>query len=524
MSIFKREHLIYKLRQNSNWDVIIIGGGATGLGVALDCATRGYNTLLLEQVDFAKGTSSRSTKLVHGGVRYLAQGNIDLVREALYERGLMLKNAPHLVRNQSFIIPSYSWWGVVFYTLGLKVYDLLSGKLSFGKSVRIGKKETITRISTLKENHLKGGIVYHDGQFDDSRLAVNIAQTCIEQRATVLNHFKVRSLLKDNDGLVNGVIAIDAETHEEFCLKSKVVVNATGVFTDDILKMDLPSAKNRIRPSQGIHLVFDKSFLPGNDAIMIPKTKDGRVLFLVPWHNRVVVGTTDTVLDSHSLEPKPLEAEIDFIISTANQYLNKTVTRKDVLSIFAGLRPLAAPMDKSEKTKEISRSHKIIVSASELITITGGKWTTYRKMAEDTVNKINELNKLPSTPCKTAHLSIHGAIDHKGELGHLYIYGTDVEGLKKLKQDHPEWSERLHCRLEFTKAEVIWAIRHEMARTVEDVLARRVRVLFLDAEAAQEIAPMVGELIREELNQTEAWREESISAFLTIAKHYVITK
>ena len=522
MSIFERRTLISQLEASQNWDVIIIGGGATGLGVALDCATRGYKTLLLEQIDFAKGTSSRSTKLVHGGVRYLAQGNIDLVREALYERGLMMKNASHLVSNQSFIIPSYSWWNNIFYTVGLKVYDFLSGKLSFGSSKRIGKKETMARLSTVKSEGLRGGVVYHDGQFDDSRLAVNIAQTCIEQGATVLNHFKVKNITKEGKGIINGVVAIDTETKKEYNLGAKVVVNATGVFTDEILQMDKPTAKNTIRPSQGVHLVFDKSFLSGSDAIMIPKTDDGRVLFLVPWHNRVVVGTTDTILDSHSLEPEPLEEEINFIIKNANRYLNKNVSRKDVLSIYAGLRPLAAPKDDSEKTKEISRSHKIIVSESELVTITGGKWTTYRKMAEDTVDKIIALNKLPNKPCKTADLAIHGANGQTDFSDHLYVYGSDVNDLKSLSESHPEWSELLHERLEFTKAEVIWAVRYEMARSIEDVLSRRVRVLFLDAKAAIEMAPRVGELLRKELNQTEAWKIQQISEFTEIAQQYVL--
>jgi len=333
-NLFIREHLIDQLKKVTKWDVIVIGGGATGLGIALDSTTRGFKTLLLEQIDFAKGTSSRSTKLVHGGVRYLAQGNIDLVKESLYERGLLLKNASHLVSNQSFIIPNYNWLGSIKYLIGLKMYDLLAGKLSFGKSKHINKKETLSRLSTIKNIGLKGGVVYHDGQFDDSRLAVNMAQTCIENGATVLNHFKVEKLLKNDIDLVNGVTALDTETNVTYSVQAKVIINATGVFTDDILKMDNSEAKNIVRPSQGIHLVLDKSFLPGNDAIMIPKTIDGRVLFLVPWHNKVIVGTTDTLLDSHSLEPIALPEEVDFVIATVNSYLNKKVRKEDV-SIFA---------------------------------------------------------------------------------------------------------------------------------------------------------------------------------------------
>jgi glycerol-3-phosphate dehydrogenase len=521
-SLYKRERLIKQIQENSEWDVIVIGGGATGLGVALDCTTRGYKTLLLEQVDFSKGTSSKSTKLLHGGVRYLAQGNIDLVKEALYERGLLYWNAPHLVRRQSFIIPNYNCWDNFFYAVGLKVYDLLAGKLSFGKSTRINKKETISRLETIKNEHLKGGVVYHDGQFDDSRLAINIAQTCIENGATVLNHFEVKQLLKNNNGIVNGVIAKDIETNISYNLNAKVVINATGIFTNEILQMDNVGAKNIVRPSQGIHLVLDKSFLPGNDAIMIPKTDDGRVLFLVPWHNRVVVGTTDTLLDNHSLEPKALAEEVDFIISTANKYLNKKVCKEDVLSIYAGLRPLAATKDKSEKTKEISRSHKIIVSNSELITITGGKWTTYRRMAEDTVNKAIAIGKLPNVSCKTENLRIHGSKVSLNTTPHLKVYGSDQDHILKLIKETPELEEKLHLRLAYTKAEIIWAIRNEMARTVDDILARRVRALFLDARAAIEIAPLVAEMLAKELSKDAVWQQQQIKEFNTIANQYVL--
>ncbi len=522
MSLFNRVSLIKQLQENSNWDVIVIGGGATGLGVALDSITRGYKTLLLEQIDFAKGTSSRSTKLVHGGVRYLAQGNIDLVKEALYERGLMLKNASHLVKDQSFIIPNYKWWDNFFYTVGLKIYDFLAGKLSFGKSIRINKDETTFRLETLKSENLKGGVVYHDGQFDDSRLAVNIAQTCIEKGATVLNHCKVKKLLKNEKSIVNGVVVEDTETEISYKLNAKIVINATGVFTDDVLQMDDANAKNIVRPSQGVHLVLDQSFLPGNDAIMIPKTDDGRVLFLVPWHNKVVVGTTDTLLDSHSLEPKPLEEEVNFILNTANRYLNKKVSREDVLSVFAGLRPLAAPKDKSEKTKEISRSHKIIVSKSKLITITGGKWTTYRRMAQDTINKAIIVGKLPKKRNQTKQLSIHGNMKNVDRSNHLYIYGSDQKAIELLINKSPELGKKLHKRLAYTKAEVIWAIRNEMARTVDDILARRVRALFLDAKAAIEITPEVASILAKELNKDETWQQQQIKEFTTIANQYVL--
>lgn len=522
MNIFERSAITKGIETVEEWDVVVIGGGATGLGVALDSVTRGYKTLLLEQIDFAKGTSSRSTKLVHGGVRYLAQGDIDLVKEALYERGLLLKNAAHLAKDQTFIIPNYKWWDGIFYTVGLKVYDFLAGKLSLGKSVHINKKKTVERISTIKADKLRGGVVYHDGQFDDSRLAVNVAQTCVEHGATILNHTKVINVTKDNNGNVNGVVAMDTETQKEFTVKTKAIINATGIFTDDILRMDNPNAKNLVRPSQGVHLVLDKSYLPGDDAIMIPKTDDGRVLFLVPWHDKVVVGTTDTLLDEHSLEPTALEEEIEFILRTANKYLTKTVTRNDVLSIFAGLRPLAAPQDENEKTKEISRSHKIIVSNTGLVTITGGKWTTFRRMAQDTVDKAIAIGKLPSKACRTKELSIHGSTQHINRNNHLYIYGSDQAKIEQLIAAQPELGEPLHKNLPYLKAEALWAVRYEFARTVEDVLARRVRALFLDANAAIEMAPKVANIMAKELNKDQSWEQEQVKAFTNVAKNYVL--
>lgn len=504
------------------WDVIVVGGGATGLGAALDAASRGYQTLLLEQADFAKGTSSRSTKLVHGGVRYLAQGDIGLVREALHERGLLLKNAAHLVKNESFIIPNYEWWGGAFYTIGLTLYDLLAGKLGFGKAKHISKKETILRLPTVQQKNLYGGVVYHDGQFDDSRLAVNLAQTSLEQGATILNYFKVISLIKNPEGRISGVVTIDAESGKTYSVKGKTVINATGVFVDNLLQMDKPGKKPLVRSSQGVHLVLEKSFMPGEDAIMIPKTDDGRVLFVVPWHDKLVVGTTDTPLDQHSLEPVALEEEISFILRTASRYLTKAPARKDVLSVFAGLRPLAAPEDGSSKTKEISRSHKLMVTDSGLITITGGKWTTYRRMGEDTIDKAIEVGQLKPIPCQTKNLSIHGSTPDVDRSNHLYVYGTDHKALLALGQENPDWGVQIHPRLPYLQAEVIWGVRYEMARTVEDILARRVRALFLDARAAIDAAPIVAELMANELGKDDAWQEQQVFTFRKLAQSYLL--
>jgi len=517
-----REEQVEQLKNPAKiWDMIVIGGGATGLGIAVDAASRGFKTLLLEQSDFAKGTSSRSTKLVHGGVRYLAQGNIGLVVEALRERGRLLQNAPHLVRNEIFIIPNYSWWSSIFYSVGLSVYDLLAGKRSFGRSRLISKKETIYRIPNIQQKNLKSGVLYHDGQFDDARLAVSLAVTAIEQGATVLNYFKVKGLTKEGNN-IKGVLAQDMETGVSYSLKSKSVINATGVFVDEVLVMDAPESGPMVRPSQGIHLVFRKSFLGSRDALMIPQTKDGRVLFAIPWHNRTLVGTTDTPLDSHQMEPKALEEEIQFILDTAAIYLTRTPTRKDVLSVFAGLRPLAAPQGENQKTKEISRSHKLIVSPTGLITITGGKWTTYRQMAEETVNRAIEVAGLPHRTNRTKTLSLHGSTDSADWSDPLFVYGSDALTLKVLAKANPPWKQILDQRLPYIGAEVIWAVRNEMARTIEDVLARRTRALFLDARAAMDMAPAVARLMAEELKKDAVWEKEQLVSFLNVAKYYLV--
>jgi len=508
--------------QESTWDMIVIGGGATGLGAALDATTRGFKTLLLEQSDFSKGTSSRSTKLVHGGVRYLAQGDISLVLEALHERGLLRQNAPHLVKNQKFIIPNYSWWTGPFFTVGMKVYDMMAGSLGLGPSEHISKEETLKAIPNLSEKDLTGGVIYYDGQFDDSRLAVNLTQTIIENDGVALNYFKVTGLLKDSDGMICGVKAIEEESGEEFKIKSKAVINATGVFVDDILKMNDPEAKKIVRPSQGVHIILDKSFLQSESAIMIPKTSDGRVLFAVPWHDKVVVGTTDTPIDETSLEPRALDEEIDFILTTAAQYLKKDPTKEDVLCIFAGLRPLAAPQGDDLSTKEISRSHKLIVSLSGLVTITGGKWTTYRKMAEDTVNKAMMIAGLEHKKCVTENMPIHGYVKQVDYNDHMYVYGSDRIKLMGLINKNPELGEKLHENLPFFKVEVLWAVRHEMARTVEDVLARRVRALFLDARASIAMAPEVARIMAKELNLDKQWIDLQIEEYTELAKSYLL--
>lgn len=516
---FSRDEFIQHLDRQTSWDVIVIGGGATGLGIAVDAASRGYTTLLLEQADLAKGTSSRSTKLVHGGVRYLAKGDIRLVYHALDERAILLQNAAHLVKPQSFIIPCYSRLSAIKYIIGLKLYDWLSGRFSFGTSSLLSVKKVVEQLPNINTRGLIAGVEYFDGQFDDARLAINLAKTSVEKGGALINYCKVTGLQKAN-GKITGVVAIDLETQREYLLQAKVVINATGIFVDEVLKMDEPGRKSLVRPSQGIHIVLNKSFLKSSNAILIPKTKDGRVLFAVPWHEHVLVGTTDTPLTNNSLEPVARDEEIDFILETIKDYFSVKATRTDVLSVFAGLRPLAATQKNTNSTKEISRDHKLLVSASGLVTITGGKWTTYRKMAEDTVNKAIEVGKLDKRVCTTKRLKIHGCTTNFIQ-GHFSVYGTDADCIKELIKENPALSKKLISGLPYTHAEVVWATRFEMARTPEDVLGRRLRILFLDASSAMEAAPRVAELMAHELGYTQQWQTEQVACFIKVAAQYL---
>jgi len=517
-----RNEMLSHLKKVDVWDIIVIGGGASGLGTALDAASRGFKTLLLEQHDFAKGTSSRSTKLVHGGVRYLQQGDISLVLEALRERGLMLQNAPHLVRNQSFIIPNYEWWGGPFYTIGLKMYDMMAGKLGLGPSKSLTLEETVEAIPTLVKDGLKGGVVYHDGQFDDARMAISLAMTCADYGGTVLNYTEVTGLIKDDQDLVIGVEVKDIEKGKHYKLRAKSIVNATGVWADKVMQMDEPDAKDMIRPSQGVHLVLDNSFLQSKHAIMIPHTSDGRVLFAVPWHNRVIVGTTDTLVNEASLEPRALEEEIEFILSTAGTYLTKVPTRQDVKSIFAGLRPLAAPQGDEKSTKEISRHHKVLISLSGLITLTGGKWTTYRKMGEDAVDKAILLAGLPERKSITENLMIHSFSQNVSLDNPNSVYGTDIQTLESLVDEDKSYGDFLSEQLQITKAQLILAVREEMARTVEDFLARRTRALLLDARESIKICESVAQIMAKELDQNDKWIDQQIEQYTDLAKGYYL--
>ncbi|MDZ7694906.1 MAG: glycerol-3-phosphate dehydrogenase/oxidase [Balneolaceae bacterium] len=517
----QRKELISQLTDETEiWDFIIIGGGATGLGTAVEAASRGYKTLLLEQHDFAKGTSSRSTKLVHGGVRYLRQGNIALVLEALRERGLLRKNAPHLVKNQSFIVPNYDWWEGPFYGIGLKIYDKLAGDLGLGPSKHLSKEDTLQYIPTLEPEGLNGGVIYHDAQFDDSRLAVNLVQTILDHDGLAINYMKVTDLLKAN-GLVSGVQVEDQLGDNSFELQARVVVNATGIFTDSIRRMDDPTRDKIIQPSQGVHIVLDKSFQPGESAIMVPKTDDGRVLFAVPWHNRIIVGTTDTPLDEPSLEPRAREEEIEFLLTHAARYLTKDPEATDVLSVFAGLRPLVSRSG-SKDTSSISRDHTLLIDPSGLVTITGGKWTTYRKMAEDTVNEAALVAGLDERESNTENLRLHGWLKNSEAAEPFEMYGSDALSLKKIVEEKEGFGQPMHKNLPYTPAEVVWGARSELAQTVEDILARRTRALLLDARASIQIADQVAELLADELDKDEEWQQQQVKDYTELAEGYLL--
>ena len=469
------------------WDVLVIGGGASGLGAAVDAASRGYRTLLLEQHDFAKGTSSRSTKLVHGGVRYLRQGNISLVRDSLRERALILRNAPHVARRQSFIVPAYGVFDRLFYGVGLKVYDRLAGQFSLGHSRLLSREETLRELPTAQPDGLRGGVQYFDGQFDDARLAISLAQTLWDLGGIGLNYTTVVRFLKQADR-ITGVVAMNIETGAEYEVNARVVINATGVFTDAVRRLDEPCAPI-VTVSQGAHIVVPRAFVPGQSALMVPKTRDGRVLFAIPWLDHVVIGTTDVPVSATPLEPRPQQEEIAFLLQEAATYLAKAPRQQDVLSTFAGLRPLVK--SSAARTAQLSRDHTIMVSASGLVTITGGKWTTYRKMGEDVVNRAAEVAGLESKPSGTRELLLHGA------------------------------ESPLRASPALSAEMVRGAAREEMARTVEDVLARRQRTLFLEARAAMVAAPMVATALAEELRRDDSWREQQVAAFRQLASNYL---
>lgn len=507
--------------ENIHWDIVIIGGGATGMGCAIDAASRGYKTLLLEKKDYGKGTSGKSTKLIHGGVRYLRQGNLSLVLESLKERAILKKNAPHIVRDLKFVVPTYKWWESSFYGIGLKIYDWLAGKQCIGRSQLLSKIETTRLLPTINEKDLRGGVLYYDAQFDDTRLLINMMQTAKKEGATVLNYHEFLNFTKTKEGIIHGAEINNTINNKKLTVKAKVIVNATGVFSDTIRNMNNSTTSKIMTSSQGVHIVLDKSFLPGEAAIMIPKTDDGRLLFAVPWQDKIIIGTTDTPVKKYSYEPMPQKEEIDFLLTHTAKYLNKAPVRSDVKSVFAGLRPLVKNKN-TKNTKSISRKHIIEVSKNGLITIAGGKWTTYRKMAEDTIDKAILIAGLPYVKSNTECLHIHGYTTNIKSNDFLGVYGTDADLILALIEKRPELKEKIHPDYPIIKGQVVWAIHNEDAKTIEDFLARRSRLLFLDAKASIECAESVAEIFQHELNLSDEWIKKEILRFTTLSNQYLI--
>ena len=513
-----RADSIIKLNKVLQWDIVIIGGGASGLGIALDASKRGYKTLLLEKYDFGKGTSSRSTKLIHVGVRYLQNGDITLVIESLKERGILKRNAPHLVQDLSFVIPTYDWWASPFYGIGMKIYDMMAGKLGLGKSEIISKQETEKLIPNVNKKGLRGGVIYHDGQFDDSRMAITLALSADSKKTALLNYCNVEGLIK-KDGEIKGLNFTDSINSKKYQIKSKVVINATGVFAEEIIRMDQPKIEKMIQPSQGVHIVLERRFLKSKHAILIPQTSDGRVLFAVPWKNYVVVGTTDTQVKKASEEPKALKEEVDFILKNAGKYMSVKPKKDDIKSVFAGLRPLAATSNK-QSTKEVSRSHKIDISPSGLISVLGGKWTTYRKIAEDAINTAISINKLKKKKCKTERTKLFGFKRNVSWSDPMHVYGSlkkKVESLGGINDN-----ESLSNKFYISNNIIEWSIIHEMALTVEDILARRTRCVFLDSKESQRIAPIVAQKMADVLGEDDKWIDAELKKFNKLIKNYIV--
>jgi glycerol-3-phosphate dehydrogenase len=503
----RRQHFQQAFDSTEPWDVIIVGGGATGVGCAVDAASRGYRTVLFEQSDFGKGTSSRSTKLAHGGVRYLRQGRIGLVRQALRERSILRRNAPHLVHSLPFLVPAYQRWETPYYGMGLALYGLLSGPSDFGRSRSLSREQALDLSPGLNDRGLRGGVVYFDGQFDDARLLINLAQTAASHGAVLLNYVQVLRTIHGDGHVVRGVLVRDVETGCEKEVVGRCVINATGAFCDALRQSDDARSRPLIAPSQGTHIVLGRSFLPGRTALMVPRTRDGRVVFAIPWHDHVLVGTTDSPIERVSLEPHPSAPEIDFLLETVGRYLARAPQRSDITSAFCGVRPLVRSANGST-TAQLSRDHLIEVSGTGLITITGGKWTTYRAMASECIDTAARVAGLPQRSCVTQDLRICGADD-----------GRQIEAMTR---DNPQDGRQLDRDLPIVAAQVRWAARHEAARTLDDILARRTRALHLNAASALRMAPEVATILAEELGRDCCWQRRQLEQFQALAASYQI--
>lgn len=519
VSAFTRPVQLDRLTAGERYDLLVVGGGATGAGIALDAASRGYRVALCEQHDFGKGTSSRSTKLVHGGVRYLEQGNVRLVRDALRERGLLLQNAPHVCYRLPTVVPLYRWWEPVYYRTGLAMYDALAGRLGLGRSRLLSRDATVAELPTIQAADLRGGVRYYDGGFDDTRLLTNLMQAAVQHGAVCVNYARVKAFVNEG-GRVVGVQVVDGESGAEHTVHARVVVNAAGPFGDTVRSLADADAPAWIQPSQGTHIVLDRGFLPTESALIVPKTTDGRVVFAIPWHGYTLVGTTDRELDEIHLEPRPRAEEIEFLLETVGRYLTQRPRREDVRSVFAGLRPLVRA-DAGAATSKLSRDHSVRVEPSGLVTVLGGKWTTYRKMAEDAVDRCVAIAGLPKQPCRTATLPIRSA-SSSATSDRLAGYGADADALRNLLASKSSLAEPLVDGSPYSVGEAVWAIRHEMARSIEDVLSRRLRMLLLDARAAIAASERVARLLASELGRNDEWVADETQRFHKLAAGYQV--
>lgn len=578
-----RDELLKNVEDTKKFDLLIIGGGATGTGTAVDAATRGLNVCLLERNDFASGTSSKSTKMAHGGVRYLekaifqlSKAQLDLVIEALNERGNMMRTAPHLCSILPIMIPVYKWWQIPYFFMGCKMYDWFAGHQGLRGSTVFSKETTSAIAPMIDDANLKAACVYHDGSFNDSRMNATLAFTAIENGATVLNYMEVNQLLKDKEDKVYGVLATDLETGKQYNINATSTVNATGPLVDKVLEMDkdpqglppqTPKPPKMIVPSSGVHIVLPEYYGPQNMGLLDPSTSDGRVMFFLPWQGKVLCGTTDTPVKEVPYNPVPLEDEIQDILKELQKYVVFPVDREDVLSAWSGIRPLARNPDhvpdnaKSGSTQGLVRSHLVYTSSTGLITISGGKWTTYREMAEETVDTVLKNFKFdkPIKPCQTNDILLVGGTDYSKNYSARLIHEYRIP-LKLAKHLSHNYGSRAAPILElyrqsdynklpitlaatksfnpsdtkvtddntlsyqnfdepFTIAELKYSLKHEYIRTPIDFLARRTRLAFLNARQALYAVDGVVEIMRNEFN----WDNDTTERMRTEAKDFIGT-
>ena len=526
-----RQQRLDSLKQQGIFDLLVIGGGATGCGIAVDAASRGLSVALIDKNDLAEGTSSRSTKLVHGGVRYLEaavkkmdRAQYHLVKEALYERGVFLKNAPHFATRLPLVTPLYKWTEVPYVFAGLLLYDFLAGKESLGSSSVVSRKEALKRFPMLKREGLKAGVVYYDGQFNDARMAVTLALTAQKHGAIVANHVEAVAFDKA-DGKLCGARVRDALNGEEFSICARGIVNAAGPFVDRLRQLDEPASAPILKAASGIHIILPSRFVPADTGMLIPKTEDGRVLFILPWQGHALIGTTDSPSEIMD-HPQAQEDEIEYVLRHVNKYFDVTASRSDVLAVWSGLRPLVQAPETTD-TAQLVREHLMMVSPSGLLSMAGGKWTSYRKMAEEAVDQaIESFGFKPQHPCQTAHLRLIGAenFDSAGESVLVKNYGLDADVANHLHHSFGDQAmrvarlagegpgkRRLHTRHPYIEAEVLYATRFEFAERASDVLTRRIPLALLDNAAAKEVLPHVVGLMGDELAWDQARRNEEMA-------------